>query len=383
MKILFICLFPIEANNSAMMRNLALINGLISNNCEVDFVTIPASKNVVVNENENLDGINIIRLKGNDLYNTVTSVRGNKNNNFRNLALSILRKVYHKLTIYDYTLKIAKQIDINILNGKEYDLVISSSDPKTSHIAALNLMKQGLKYNKWIQYWGDPMAMDITNHSIYPSLYLRKIEQSLLRDADKIIYVSPCTYEVQKQTFPHLADKMKFSPIPYREQKIYPVKKNNKLQIGYFGAYMKISRNLEPLYNACDGMQHDVDLILMGETDCQFAEKENISVYPRGVVSNYEAQADILICVLNKSGTQIPGKVYHYAATNKPILIILDGENKETIKKYLEPFNRYIFCNNNKEDIRRALKEFINKPIKFNPCQAFESKNIAQSILEL
>lgn len=384
MKVLFICLFPVEANNSAMMRNLALVNGLLSDNCEVDFVTIPASKNMqAVNENEKLDGINIIQLKGNDLYNTVTSVKNGGNSAFRSLIMSILRKVYYKVTIYDHTLKMAQQIDINKMNQKEYDLVISSSDPKTSHIAAMNLMKQGLKYKEWFQYWGDPMAMDITNRSIYPNVYMRSIERKLLKDADQIIYVSPCTYEAQKKTFPELAGKMSFVPIPYREQIIYPETKNAKFLIGYFGAYMKISRNLEPLYTTCDHLRQDLDLIIMGESDCEFAEKENITVYPRGNVSEYEAKADLLVCVLNKAGTQIPGKIYHYAATNKPILIILDGENKETIRTYLEPYNRYIFCENNQEDIRRVIKEIMKQSIKYSPCEAFDSRMIAKDILRI
>lgn len=384
MKILFICLFPIEANNSAMMRNLALVNGLQSNNCEVDFVTIPPSKNVlVVDERDKLEGINIVRLKSNDLYDTVTSAKNSKNSVLKNLAMSILRKAYHKLTIFDYTLKIAKQIDINILNQREYDLVISSSDPKTSHIAAINMMKQGLKYKKWIQYWGDPMAMDITNHSIYPNSYLRNIEQKILKDADRIIYVSPCTYEAQKQTFPNLAKKMSFVPIPFKKQKIYPEVKNKKFLVGYFGAYMKISRNLGPLYNTCNNLCEDVDLIIMGESDSVLEEKENITVLPRGDVSDYEAKADLLVCVLNKSGTQIPGKIYHYAATNKPILIILDGESKETIKNYLEPYNRYIFCNNTEEDIKQALRNILEHPTKYKPCEAFDSRIIAKEILKL
>jgi hypothetical protein len=384
MKILFICLFPIEANNSAMMRNLALVNGFLTNGCEVDFVTIPPSKNVqVVDESDKLEGINIVRLKGNELYNSVISINKGKNNILKNSTMAFLRKVYHKMSIYDYTFKIAKQIDIGVLNQREYDLIISSSDPKTSHIAAMKLIKQGLKYKKWIQYWGDPMAMDITNRSIYPNIYLRNVEQKLLRGADRIIYVSPCTYEAQKQTFPNLARKMSFVPIPFRERKIYSEVKNDKFLIGYFGAYMKISRNLEPLYNTCDNLHQEFDLIIMGETDCEFAKKDNILVLPRGDVSKYEAKTDLLVCVLNRSGTQIPGKIYHYAATNKPILIILDGVNRETIMNYLEPYNRYIFCNNTEVDIKLTLRRIKEEQIQYTPSEAFDSRVIAKEILEI
>lgn len=69
----------------------------------------------------------------------------------------------------------------------------------------------------------------------------------------------------------------------------------------------------------------------------------------------YEEDADLLIVLLNKKGTQIPGKIYHYAGTNKPILIILDGDRKEEIKEYLSLFNRFYFCENNERTRNRAI----------------------------
>lgn len=383
MKILFICLSPIEANSSAMMRNISLINGLLSNQCEIDFVTIPPTISTIVNNSEVIEKINVVRLKGNNLYDTVTSLKKGNNNFLKSIVMSTLRKIYHKFTIFDYTSKIAKQININILPRKEYDLIISSSDPKTSHIAAFNLINQGLKYSKWFQYWGDPMALDITNQNIYPSFILRKIEKNILKNADRIIYVSPCTLDAQKRIYPELSDKMNFMPIPYKEEKIYPKVNNSKYLVGYFGAYMKVSRDITPLYNVCSNLNKDLNLIIMGETDCELEGKENITIYPRGNVEKYEARSDLLVCVLNKKGTQIPGKVYHYAATNKPILIVLDGENKESIKNYLEPFNRYVFCENTEEDISRAIKKIMKEQIDYEPCKAFDSRILAKSFLKL
>lgn len=383
MKILFICLSPIEANSSAMMRNLSLINGLLSNQCEVDFVTIPTTVSTIPNNSDVIEKINVIRLKGNSLYDTVTSLKKGNNNLLKKLAMSSLRKVYHKFTIFDYTLKIAEQININMLPEKKYDMIVSSSDPKTSHIAAYNLIKQGLEYNKWIQYWGDPMAIDITNQNIYPKFVMKKIEKNILKNADRIIYVSPCTLESQKSMYPDLSNKMSFLPIPYKEEKIYPKVNNSKFLVGYFGAYMKVSRDITPLYNVCSNLKQDLELIIMGETDCELEEKENITIFPRGDVEKYESTTNLLVCVLNKKGTQIPGKVYHYAATNKPILIILDGENKVIIKKYLEPFRRYVFCENSEEDIYKAIKKIMEEQIDYEPCEAFHSRVLAKLFLKI
>jgi hypothetical protein len=58
-------------------------------------------------------------------------------------------------------------------------------------------------------------------------------------------------------------------------------------------------------------------------------------------------------------GGQIPGKIYHYSATTKPILFILDGteEEKKIIKEHFAQYDRYFFCDNTKEDIELAINK--------------------------
>ena len=96
-----------------------------------------------------------------------------------------------------------------------------------------------------------------------------------------------------------------------------------------------------------------------------------------------EAESDILVVVANSSGGQIPGKVYKYAATDKTILFILDGE-KEKIVDIFGGYNRYIFVENNIDDICDALtnifkirERYINKPLS-----AFSSTVVAEEIIK-
>lgn len=384
MKVLFLCLFPVEANNSAMMRNLALVQGLKLNGYKVDFVTIPKSRYQVVIGNNNLQEINIIRLQGNNVYDAITSSGNEKIAVIKELGIKFLRKIYHKLNVFNYTYKIAKNIDINVLTDVNYDLVISSSDPKTSHIAMNNLRKQGLRFKKWVQYWGDPLALDITNNSIHPQFYLRYIERKVLEPADKIIYVSPFTLQAQASLYPDLAKKMHFKPIPYTAPKIYPRTNNSKFLITYFGAYKSVSRNIKPLFDACVNLQDKVDLVVMGDSDIELPKKENVAIFPRGDISNYETNSDLLVCVMNKTGTQIPGKIYHYAATNKPILVILDGENRGEMRRYLESYNRYFICNNSKDDIVNTINSIIDRnDLEFEPCKSFAPEIIVKEILQV
>ena len=381
MKILYVCLFPIEANNSAMMRNLALVEGLIANGHEVDFLTIPVNRYNVILEDNDLNKINIIRVKGNRIYDAITSSHAREVSRIRELLIMCLRKVYHAFSVFDYTYNIAKNISIEILEEKKYDIVISSSDPKTSHIAVNNLIKQGLQYGKWIQYWGDPLTLDITNKNIYPKFYLKAIEKSILKNADSIVYVSPFTLREQKAMIPKISSKMHFQPIPYKKEKLYPNTNNTRFIVGYYGAYKSVTRDIMPLYKACTKLKEYVDLVIMGESDLKIAETENIIVNSRGDITEYEAKTDVLVCILNKKGTQIPGKIYHYAATNKPILVLIDGDNKKEMRDYLSSFNRYIICDNNEEDIINTIRKLMKSSKKYTPVKAFSPKTIAKNIL--
>ena len=100
-----------------------------------------------------------------------------------------------------------------------------------------------------------------------------------------------------------------------------------------------------------------------------------------------EAKTDVLVFLCNLKGGQIPGKIYQYSATNKTILFILDGTKQEIsiLKKYFGKFNRYVFCENNEDSIKRAVNDIINgniDSIDNKPIEDFNPKNIMKFILE-
>lgn len=381
MKILILSLSPIESTNSATFRTKALAEGLSMLDHKVDYLTIPAGQYHAVTDSQEFgDNIKIIRTSSYAVYDSV--VAGDKAKwKLKKIIITLLRKLYHSFMLYDHTYFIVKNIDVHLLSNTYYDLVISSSDPKSSHIAVKKLIKEGLKYKKWIQYWGDPMAIDITNKSIHPRWYIKRKEYELLKDADRIIYVSPFTLKRQKEIFPKIADKMDFIPIPYFQKKLYPKYDNKRFTIGYYGAYNSRIRNIIPLYNSCIQMSDKVHLDIIGDSDLELSATDNVSIFPRGNISQYEEKADLLICMLNSRGTQIPGKVYHYAATNKPILILLDGDNKREMKEYLESFNRYIICDNDVDSIVSTIYHIMAKYKEYEPCRAFEPENVAKVLL--
>lgn len=379
-RVLLIKLSPVKGLDSSMLRALAVVKGLIEKGFKVDMLTLQTSATHVVNEKEYdfLKDVNIIYANPNKAYNSIVS--GAKTGLKQN-AVKVLRKIYHTFSLYNYTGAIAKNIKIDILPSKEYEYVVAVSDPKTTHIAAKRLIEQGLTCNKLIEYWGDPLYGDITNKSIYPRFVYKIIEKNFLKIADKIVYTSPFTLEQEQRLYPKYRDKMIFTPTAYLEEKIYP-ENEGVFTVGYYGAYPSNVRNIIPLYDACAQMGNTVALNIVGNSDLTLEETENIKVYPRGDISSFEAKTDLFVCVLNKSGTQIPGKLYHYAAYNKPVLVIEDGDFAEQMHGFIESFNRYYTCRNRKEDIIEAITRIMTSNEKWTPYKEMSADCVVEKILE-
>ena len=362
------------------MRMLALMKGLDLLGYSMDLLTVHKSVALVDNnmdEFEFLNRVNIIFTGQSKLYETTVS---NKGRLIGGLT-SVLRKLYHMFSLYDHTKKIAKGVSIKELPSKDYDYIIAVSDPKTTHLALQSLLDQGLKAKKIIQYWGDPMYGDVTQKAILPSFIIKREELSLLSLADKIVYTSPLTLEEEKTIYPNISQKMVCIPTANASQKIYPDPGNEIYTVGYYGGYKSTVRNIMPLYDAFRNLKGTAKLNLVGDSDLDLSSTENVMVKPRGVVKELEEKTDLFVCVLNSSGTQIPGKIYHMAATNRPILVVLDGDMKDQIAEYLKTFNRYVTCENKAEDIEAAIRNIMNDDRAWMPCEKLEPKQIAKEIL--
>ncbi|WP_129738494.1 hypothetical protein [Massilimicrobiota timonensis] len=211
----------------------------------------------------------------------------------------------------------------------------------------------------------------------------------MLSKANKVVYVSPFTLENQKIIYSEFAKKMYFYPIPYLNISLFQCNVSNRITLLYAGDYNSKIRNILPLYNSIAEENEKFKLNLVGNSDYILKNSNNISIQTRisyDEVKLLEKEADILVHLSNKHGTQIPGKIYQYSGTNKPILFILDGneEEKRNIKNYFSQFDRYYFCENNENSIINILLQ-IKKDIKekkYVPVKDFDKKIIAQNILK-
>ena len=321
--------------------------------------------------------VHVIYANPNKVYSSIVS---GSSSGFKRAIVEVLRKIFHSFSLFDYTGSIAKKIKISILPSFEYEYVLAVSDPKSSHLATKTLINQGLKYNKLIQYWGDPLSDDITLKSIYPKFVYRYIEERLLCIADKIVYTSPFTLKEEQKIHPRLKTRMISTPTAYIEEKILPPHKG-KYTVGYYGAYPSNVRNILPLYEACKRMSSSIDLKIVGNSDIILEKTPNIEILPRGDISSFEQITDLFICILNRSGTQIPGKLYHYAAYNRPILVLEDGDYASKIQEYISTFNRYYTCENNVDSIEKSIRDIMNCNESWLPYEKMSPIRIIDTIL--
>ena len=383
MKILFITSDPLEYNSSANMRNRAIIKGIIENGNQVSTLSAELNEKSIYADNSKLN----LELKERYWIQDSIKIKVDKEDKVKKTKKKIkeiIYNVYVKFSIYDPKKRLLKKLNASQIEN-EFDLIISSSDPKSAHLLAEKLIKEKPNITKrWIQYWGDPFLDDINKKSFFSKKLIKKEEERIISLCDKIVYVSPFTLEKQKKLYTKYSDKMEFLPIPYIKEKIYKPNKNKNIVLGYFGDYRSQDRNIQPLYKLVSNNKN-IQLNICGNSNLKLEQKENINIKARqtlSVIEKMEEKSDILVCICNSHGNQIPGKVYHYAATNKAILIIVDGEKQENIKKYFETYNRFKICKNNEIDILKTVNIIMKEEKKYEPLYELNARNIAKKLIK-
>lgn len=373
---------PLEANTSANIRNRGLISALVKCGHIVNTLSLEPDRDSICFDKtmENISRILNERLffQPHKLYKLLRTKKSAAisteyepkflRNKTKNKIKKALKTIVCYFSIYDIQKINVGSINKVTLGNMNPDIIISSSDPKSAHLVAAQIIVNEKLQCRWIQYWGDPMLMDITTHyGTIKGILVKSTEKSLLRQADKIVYTSPLTWKIQQKLFPIYSSKFHYSvqiPLPITAEG------NSGIQhfpsIGYFGNYASNIRNIVPLCEAVAETKYP--LVIVGDGDSTFPNCDNISLYKRvsyGEAQQMESNTNIVVVLCNKKGTQIPGKIYYVAGCQKPIILILDGEYQEYLTDFFGGFDRYILCQNNKDSILNAIRQ---------ACQDLDSK---------
>ena len=272
-------------------------------------------------------------------------------------------------------------------SGKKYDVVLSLSYPPASHRLAERLLKMGrIKADRWIQIWEDPWYADLYGH--HHTEKVRREEARIVSKADLVYYVTPLTLLYQGKTFSESRDRMRWQPLPSYYVSAPYEGSWDTFRFGYFGDYVHKTRNLTPFYEAAVKM--GLPATICGGSDRPFVSTDTVSVYPRmplAQLAEHEAITNVLVFVCNLQGGQVPGKIYQYSSSNRVILFILDGteEEKQVLRDYFSQFDRYVFCENDVDSIKAAIRQILAgnfSDAQRTPLTCFEPAAIVSSILE-
>ncbi|MBR6951283.1 MAG: hypothetical protein IKH56_06100 [Oscillospiraceae bacterium] len=404
MRVLYITASCLTRNTSANISHNAFVKGLLENRCSVDILmakdswgakdsALPIWKGAAYHAYDSLSFPDRLRLA---LRGTAPANTGSQNNaspsaasskkppfSIRSAGKRLFYLVFPADPLYPLEKTWLKEA-IRFSSNEVYDLVFSNSSPSASHKLARELIRKGrIQCKRWVQVWEDPWYGDL--YSSRSSL-VRQEEHELLQAASEIYYVSPLTLDYQKQLFSDCADKMKYVPLPCLPELSGASRESvsASFSCGYFGDYYSKTRNLLPFYEAVRNA--GIRTCICGDSDLGLTSTDNVSVSGRvtlDVLANYQNDTEILVHLCNLKGGQIPGKVYHYSATTKPILFILDGTPEEQlrIRSFFEPFDRYVFSANDRSSILEALQRIHEEKRTYRSVEAFMPQNVVHTIL--
>ncbi|AKL93660.1 putative glycosyltransferase [Clostridium aceticum] len=390
MRVLYISSLIFKKASSASIRNVSLINGMIENGHEVDVLTIkyPDEYQDSYLVNNLSDDVNVycseLKILNRYLNNKVKNGDVKKRTNTFDFAKGIIKTLYFfpdtdKEWIHSYNKDFIE---------RKYDIIISSSDTKTAHFIALELKKKG-KCDKWYQIWGDPWKDDININKINKFRASRK-ESFFIKKADKVFYVSLPTTQIMKSKFMQMSSKINFLGRSYLN-KCYggDIGSQNEWILTYTGS---ISRNRNILcliqkiqvYNNENSKQ--IRLRIYGHVYKDILDEINKYSFIdlKGSVDfsniqNVYQNSDVLIFTDNGSNTsQIPGKLYDYFGTDRPILALVDDINS-SVSKFIISTGRCIIKENRFDKIEF---DFLNNLEKKYVVKEFSGSSTARRIFE-
>lgn len=394
MKIVYLISGNIYMNSSANIRNIALIKGLEKSGNIVEVYYIDNNKKKDNGFEQALSDSNVHALYPYNVDITKKSeLRVEKKNQISKMLKAYLNKIYKHIQIYDPYRYKAEKYDDSQIEWRNFDVCITSSDPKSSHLMGYKAKRVNPNI-VWVQYWGDPMTLDLTFKS-WVKFLIKKEELRLYNSADKIVFTNQAATEEMIKKYPQFCNK--FMDIP---SSIYEVNKprkkevfnKNRVELGYFGGCSKINRNIVPLVNAIKENSRYC-LTIAGGNDLGLSSFERLDVYDRvnsDKIIELTNKVDILVVLENlpknndiKSPCkQVPGKMYHYALMGYPILVVCETA---TLRELFRKYDNYYFCENNEKSISFTIKKIcddITAGKVFDPIENFMPDKVACQLIK-
>jgi hypothetical protein len=267
--------------------------------------------------------------------------------------------------------------------AREFDAVISSSGSYTAHLAANAVSRLwGLP---WVADYGDPWSLNSIWPSNSPHLRLlnRRMERAVLPDARAVVFSTEETLRAYEQWLGSRLPPAFCIPCGYSLEEFAEVASlqsptGKDLCVSYVGVAYRSNRNLIPAIEAMAELQkkssfrRKVSLHIVGPHSRFFekaAQNRDIqhAVQFLGRVSYSESiehirRSHCLLLIGNRGTLQIPGKVYMYLASGRPILYIGQlPRQRDPSYQLLSRFSGVLYADMSSRTILAALEELCSE----------------------
>lgn len=301
---------------------------------------------------------------------------------------------------------------LHLLEGESDSVLITFAYPFTFTLLGADL-KRRIDGLTWIADYGDPWTgspVTELNLSGWRKWLDAKLESRALCVADAITVTTDPTADLYRRLFPDLADRvhvvtMGYDPddareIPARER---TDAERDQVVLLHAGRLYAEARDPKPFLEAVEnGLAAEPEkfsrlrIVLLGEVeDTIVAAIEGSPARGlfelKGWVTVEESvawmkSADHLLLFGNQGAMQIPGKVFQYFGTGRPVFMICETEQDPTLD-VIDRYGRAVVASNRADKIQTALAAALEQPgfdDSTGPgCEEFAWPTLAQRLVEI
>lgn len=391
MKVLFIT-SSFDKKGSASIRNTGLIKGLANVGCEIDVLTQYWPEHMIDKSLVEYwpESVRIKRdhLKVIDTYFGKANGGSVQHKNQKGAIAKTIRVIKEVLKQTYFFPDIDKEWIKNYSKEYDYsayDLIISSSDTKTSHFIACELSDKF--HIPWYSYWGDPWEDDMGTKGLKKKI-AKIYEKKFIDRSDCVFYTSVPTLKAMQNKYPN-ADNMFFLQRAYLEEIRSEKKNSDVVTISYCGSIYygrNINHFLEEV-NEFSTKTKDRKIVveiygyypeqMVSEFSSEYVHFHKPVSYSK--VNEITRKSDALLMVMNDSKShQIPGKLFDYFGTDKAI-VVLAADERNSVEEYIESTGRCIILHNNSIDIGKLIEKITRK--NYYPLKEFSPNIVAKDLL--
>ena len=282
------------------------------------------------------------------------------------VSLEFFRKVLSGLMVGDYKsewypfcLAFLRKLDFRI-----YDAIITSQYPMVDGLIGL-FIKRKHPDIFWVADIGDPVCAP------YNSKLKRPIDEyfegKIVKGADMVVVTNrnvrlllSYKYGVSRKKIEIITQGFDAERFKAEAEKDV---KNEKFTMLFSGTFYRGFREPKSLIEALYRLKNlNLRLQIAGRNELflkdfdKIKEKiEFLGFVPYEESLKLQDKADVLVNISNKQTYQVPGKIYEYIGSRKPILNIVHDEDKDETAWFIKRYRIGVVCENRVEEIKSAV----------------------------